>query len=60
MNPYAVESAYTAEVGGGEVAAFTLFRNGQCMVVAFDIVALYASVEAYNEAEAPLWSREVA
>jgi hypothetical protein len=44
--PY-VQSVHTANVGGGEVATFVNLKGGRCLVLAFNLVGLYDSEEAY-------------
>ena len=52
-----IESVHTAEVGGGELATFITLSGGVCVVLAFDIVGLYASEADYWEGD-PVWLSE--
>ena len=50
---YYVRDCYTLGVGGGEDAAIIELHDGTAIVIAFDVVALYPSVEAYLEGHPP-------
>lgn len=59
--PY-VESIHTASVGGGEEATFIKLTDGKCIVLAFDLIGVYESEQAYWEGdegqEGLLWMSE--
>lgn len=53
--PY-IKSVHETGVGGGETAAVITLQSGRVIVLAFDILGVYESEEAYWNGEAePIW-----
>lgn len=56
--PY-VEAIEVVGIGGGEDATIITLKGGRAIVLAFGIVGIYSSVEAYWEGEeTPVWMSE--